>query len=286
MGLLAARSAALWGSPCCRRSRQRRRTACSRRVGAGCRADRRLPGRVHRCGGSRARRDPRRARRRPTGRARAGAATRCRCPRRRSFDVLQGRRQRSGPAGSWGDSPWDCPPDKYYCWSVPEATLTSTKRGLLPNGEGWFVLNARESEWMHSERCGSVCASRYEPLLGVGVSLNVLQPGQPKGLYHAENSQEAFLVLAEVPARRRRRRTRPEAVRTAVPLDRARGRRRRHHAERAARRRQAVRRRLRRDRDSLPSRGTASDVAPVRPRSSALRARCGRRSASPTGATE
>ena len=28
------------------------------------------------------------------------------------------------------------------------------------------------------------------------MSLNVLQPGQPKGLYHAENAQEDFLVLA------------------------------------------------------------------------------------------
>jgi uncharacterized cupin superfamily protein len=36
----------------------------------------------------------------------------------------------------------------------------------------------------------------YDPFPELGVSLNVLQPGQPKGLYHAENAQEDFLVLA------------------------------------------------------------------------------------------
>ena len=36
----------------------------------------------------------------------------------------------------------------------------------------------------------------YDPFPQLGVSLNVLQPGQPKGLYHAENAQEDFLVVA------------------------------------------------------------------------------------------
>jgi uncharacterized cupin superfamily protein len=30
----------------------------------------------------------------------------------------------------------------------------------------------------------------------IGINLNVLQPGQPMGMYHRENAQEGFLVLA------------------------------------------------------------------------------------------
>jgi uncharacterized cupin superfamily protein len=30
----------------------------------------------------------------------------------------------------------------------------------------------------------------------LGINLNVLEPGQPMGLYHRENAQESFLVLA------------------------------------------------------------------------------------------
>ena len=59
------------------------------------------------------------------------------------------------------------------------------------------MLNAREAEWAHSERHGSVCAFEgYVPFAGLGVNLNVLRPGQPKGLYHGENSQEDFLLLS------------------------------------------------------------------------------------------
>jgi len=75
--------------------------------------------------------------------------------------------------------------------------MVSSEHGLRPEGDGWFVLNARNAEWQHSDRHGSVCGFEgYEPFPQLGVSLNVLEPGQPKGLYHAENAQEAFLVLA------------------------------------------------------------------------------------------
>ena len=30
---------------------------------------------------------------------------------------------------------------------VPESKLVRTERGLVPTGEGWFVLNAREAQW-------------------------------------------------------------------------------------------------------------------------------------------
>jgi hypothetical protein len=30
---------------------------------------------------------------------------------------------------------------------VVRAQLVETERGLVPEGDGWFVLNAREAEW-------------------------------------------------------------------------------------------------------------------------------------------
>jgi uncharacterized cupin superfamily protein len=70
---------------------------------------------------------------------------------------------------------------------VPEAPFDSTKFGLRPGGEGWFVMNARDSRWRDT-------GTRRFP--GVGINLNVVRPGEPMGLYHRENAQEDFLVLA------------------------------------------------------------------------------------------
>ena len=80
---------------------------------------------------------------------------------------------------------------------VPEAPLEMTKFGLRPGGPGWFVVNAREIRWRDTGELGAFCdfeGKRRFPDLGL--NLNVLQPGQPMGLYHRENTQEDFLVLA------------------------------------------------------------------------------------------
>jgi hypothetical protein len=80
---------------------------------------------------------------------------------------------------------------------VPEAPLEQTEDGLLPAGEGWFVVNAREAAWRRCEGMGKW--PRLEgkrpifPQLGVG--LNVLEPGEPMTMYHWEIDQEDFLVL-------------------------------------------------------------------------------------------
>ncbi len=37
---------------------------------------------------------------------------------------------------------------------VPEAPLEPTEHGLVPAGEGWFVLNARETRWWDREGRG------------------------------------------------------------------------------------------------------------------------------------
>jgi uncharacterized cupin superfamily protein len=81
--------------------------------------------------------------------------------------------------------------------AVPEASLRKTKYGHAPEGDGWFVLNARESRWRDAGALGRFCnfegKKRFRQL---GVNLNVLEPGQAMGLYHRERAQEDFLVLA------------------------------------------------------------------------------------------
>jgi len=81
---------------------------------------------------------------------------------------------------------------------VPEATLKRTDAGLVPEGEGWFVLNARDARWGHSEELGSYVTFESESVrfADLGININVLHPGQPNCMYHAEGAQEDFLVLA------------------------------------------------------------------------------------------
>lgn len=72
-----------------------------------------------------------------------------------------------------------------------------SKNGLVVDGEGWFVVNARESRWKTEGPLGSYCnfeGKRRFPQLGINI--NVLEPGEAIGKYHRENAQEGFLVLA------------------------------------------------------------------------------------------
>jgi quercetin dioxygenase-like cupin family protein len=79
---------------------------------------------------------------------------------------------------------------------MPEAPLRMSTNGLVVDGEGWFVLNARESRWKEEGPLGSYCTfegKRRFPHFGINIS--VLEPGERMGMYHRENAQEAFLVL-------------------------------------------------------------------------------------------
>ena len=85
---------------------------------------------------------------------------------------------------------------------VSEAELTDSGAGLVPASSGWFVLNARDARWFHREGRDSLPftgmdefeAETYFPMLGM--SLQVLSPGEPNSMYHWETEQENFLVLA------------------------------------------------------------------------------------------
>jgi uncharacterized cupin superfamily protein len=79
-----------------------------------------------------------------------------------------------------------------------EAQLQETSSGLEPTGAGWFVVNVRDTAWMTHDAFGSGCVfeSRSAQFPELGINVSVLQPGQPACLYHEEDAQEDFLVLA------------------------------------------------------------------------------------------
>jgi uncharacterized cupin superfamily protein len=84
---------------------------------------------------------------------------------------------------------------------VPESRLESTEHGLVPKGDGWFVLNAREARWYHGPGRSATCEFEGEfegeqDFLQLGINLSVLRPGEPMAMYHWEADQEDFLVLA------------------------------------------------------------------------------------------
>jgi uncharacterized cupin superfamily protein len=80
---------------------------------------------------------------------------------------------------------------------VPEARLVHTEHGLVPEGDGWFVLNARDAVWEENDVEGSGVGfeNPENRFPDIGINIVVLQPGQPNALYHGENEQEDFLVL-------------------------------------------------------------------------------------------
>lgn len=90
-----------------------------------------------------------------------------------------------------------------------EARLEPVATGLAPVEDGWFTVNVRDAAWLANDAFGARCVFegdvpvlRSRPELGVhrfeqlGLTLAVLRPGRPSGLYHAESAQEDFLVLA------------------------------------------------------------------------------------------
>jgi uncharacterized cupin superfamily protein len=81
---------------------------------------------------------------------------------------------------------------------MPEATLKRTEHGLEPDGEGWFIVNATQAPWVTATGLGRACIfeSREHEFGEFGINIHVLQPGEPNGMYHAENAQEGFLVLS------------------------------------------------------------------------------------------
>jgi uncharacterized cupin superfamily protein len=69
---------------------------------------------------------------------------------------------------------------------------------LVPDGDGWFIVNVADAQGTRSESFGE--AVRFEspdsPFSEVAFNVRVIQPGKPNALYHRESNAEAFLVLS------------------------------------------------------------------------------------------
>jgi uncharacterized cupin superfamily protein len=68
----------------------------------------------------------------------------------------------------------------------------------VPDGAGWFVVNAKEALWRNSDAFGAFTTFEGEAdarFSQLGINIGVVWPGQPGCMYHAENNQEDFLVL-------------------------------------------------------------------------------------------
>jgi hypothetical protein len=89
---------------------------------------------------------------------------------------------------------------------IPEAPLEREEGGLAPRGEGWFVLNARQSTWLDGPFGAYTRLEGDVRLAQFGVNIAVLEPGQPACWYHGEDEEETHSadeayasVIAEVP---------------------------------------------------------------------------------------
>ena len=83
--------------------------------------------------------------------------------------------------------------------TVPEAPLEDNENGLVPAAAGWFVVNAREAQWIHADGRGARLPFEGDgdaEFGQVGVSLFSLPPGEAMGMYHWEADQEDFLVIS------------------------------------------------------------------------------------------
>jgi len=80
---------------------------------------------------------------------------------------------------------------------VTEANIERQAHGLVPSGEGWYVLNAQDATWYENDEFGRACtfegSTRFPSL---GVNIQILNRGQPNCMYHGEDEQEDFLVLS------------------------------------------------------------------------------------------
>jgi uncharacterized cupin superfamily protein len=93
--------------------------------------------------------------------------------------------------------------------AIEEARLEEVGSGVAPVTAGWFVVNVSEAAWIRNDAFGGRCVFESnrrvlverpvaEPQMfaDTGFTLAVLEPGKASGMYHAESSQEDFLVLA------------------------------------------------------------------------------------------
>src|SRR4051812_41661472 len=113
----------------------------------------------------------------PPGRALAGNLIRQIWPVNPARDLAGGPRGSRGIAGI----------QEQGGRMVSEAPMEDAPGGKKPAGEGWFVINAREAQWIHNERFGANVTFEGRPGLAIGplrfteldINIQVLWPVQP-----------------------------------------------------------------------------------------------------------
>lgn len=80
---------------------------------------------------------------------------------------------------------------------MPEADLKDTEHGKVLASEGWFVVNLADAVGYRTPDLGAYVPfeSEEHEFAQFGINVHVLKPGEPNGMYHSEDAQEAFLVL-------------------------------------------------------------------------------------------
>jgi uncharacterized cupin superfamily protein len=80
---------------------------------------------------------------------------------------------------------------------MDEARLRETEHGLVPEGDGWFIVNPRDLAWETIPGSGTWCGfeAPEEKSRSIGIGMHVLQPGEASAMYHAEDAQEGFMIL-------------------------------------------------------------------------------------------
>ena len=87
--------------------------------------------------------------------------------------MSKARNDSSGNSGTRSTGP----PPQYA--SVAREAAELEAMGFPKDGEGWFIVNARDSRWRDEGRLGSYCTfegKRRFPHLGINIS--VLNPGE------------------------------------------------------------------------------------------------------------
>jgi uncharacterized cupin superfamily protein len=83
---------------------------------------------------------------------------------------------------------------------MPEAPLEETEAGTVAKGDGWFVVNARDTRWYAGPGRPAHCDLEGDAEFSqLGINIVVLGPGEPMAMYHWEADQEDFLVLSGEP---------------------------------------------------------------------------------------
>ena len=67
----------------------------------------------------------------------------------------------------------------------------------MAEAAGWFVVNVADAEAFGRDGLGYWIPFESDdaPFAEFGINIHVLQPGEPNSMYHAEDSQEDFLVV-------------------------------------------------------------------------------------------